>query len=200
MLELLAGALLVTVGDGPVVNFFDVGEAVHDERAEQNRIRNFISLDRKTHQAGQSLQLWNLDEAVDVIVLEEQTFQFLEALELRDVRGTNDVVEANILEGDLLNRLLKVEVVQHLQGVSIDEKFIVTFDLSVTGLNETFGAGLFSALVAVKTEALDALHFVLPLLADHLQQALRADVLLLIGIVVIVSVWAGAALRRSIVG
>ena len=132
--------------------------------------------------------------------MEEQTFQFLEALELGDVRGTNDVVEANILEGDLLNRLLKVEVVQHLQGVSIDEKFIVTFDLSVTGLNETFGAGLFSALVAVKTEALDALHFVLPLLADHLQQALRADVLLLIGIVVIVSVWAGAALRRSIVG
>ena len=57
VLELLAGALLVTVGDGPVVNFFDVGEAVHDERAEQNRIRNFISLDRKTHQAGQRLQL-----------------------------------------------------------------------------------------------------------------------------------------------
>jgi len=72
--------------------------------------------------------------------LEEQTLQLLEALELGDVRWSDDVVKAHILERYLLNRLLEVKIVEYLKGVAIDEKFIVTFDLSVTRLNQTFGA------------------------------------------------------------
>lgn len=56
-------------------------------------------------------------------------------------------------------------------------------------LNQTFGTGLLASFVAVKTETLDSLHFVLPLLTDDLEQPLRADVLLLIVIVVVLSVW-----------
>lgn len=199
MLELLASPLLVTIAHRPVVDLFDVREAVDDERAEEHRVRDLVSLDRQAHQTGQRLQLRNLDEAVNVIVLKEQTLQFLEALQLGNVGWADDVVEAHILERDLLNRLLEVQVVKHLQGVAVYEKFIITFDLCVTRLDETLGAGLLPTFVAVKAKSLDTLHFILPLLADDLQEALRADILLLIVISVAICVLPGAALRRSIV-
>lgn len=94
---------------------------------------------------------------------------------------------------------MEVQVVKHLQGVAVYEKFIITFDLCVTRLDETLGAGLLPTFVAVKAKSLDTLHFILPLLADDLQEALRADILLLIVISVAICVLPGAALRRSIV-
>lgn len=106
----------------------------------------------------------------------------MEALKLGDIRGADNIVETHILERDLLNRLLEVQVIEHFKGVAVDEKFVVALDLSVTTLNKAFRAGLFSALVSVKAETFDALHFVLPLLADDLEEALGADVLLLVGV------------------
>lgn len=38
VLELLPGALFVAVADGSVVDFFDVGEAVHDKGAKEDRV------------------------------------------------------------------------------------------------------------------------------------------------------------------
>ena len=67
------------------------------------------------------------------------------------------------------------------------------------GLNEALGAGLLAPLVAVKSEALDTLHLVLPLLTDHLQEAFRADVLLLVVIVIVLSACLVTALRSSII-
>lgn len=49
VLELLAGALLVAIAHGLVVDFLNVGEAVDDESSQQNRVRNFVSLDRERH-------------------------------------------------------------------------------------------------------------------------------------------------------
>lgn len=104
----------------------------------------------------------------------------MKALELGDVRGANNVVKADVLERDLLNRLLKVQVVENFQGVAVDEKFVVALDLGVTALDEALRARLLAPFVAVEAESLDALHLVLPLLADHLQQAFGADVFLLV--------------------
>jgi len=68
----------------------------------------------------------------------------------------------------------------------------------VTGLDEALGAGLLPTFVAVKAEPFDTFHLVLPLLANDLQEALRANILLLIVISVAICVLPGAALRRSI--
>ena len=49
MLELLAGPLLVTIGDGPVIYLLHVGEAVDNESAQKYGIAHFISLNGQTH-------------------------------------------------------------------------------------------------------------------------------------------------------
>ena len=66
------------------------------------------------------------------------------------------------------------------------------------GLHEALGAGLLAAFVAVEAEALDPLHLVLPLLTDHLEETLRADVLLLV-VIVVLSACLVTALRGSII-
>lgn len=132
--------------------------------------------------------------------MEEETLQLLEALELGDVRWAYDVIEAHILEGDLLDRLLEIEVVEDLKRVAVDEKFVVAFDLGVTRLHEALRAGLLPPFVAVEPETFDSLHFVLPFLADHLQQAFWTDVFLLVVVlVVLVRVGSRAALWGSII-
>lgn len=180
MLELLASSLLVTVRHGSVVDFLDVWESVDNEGAEEDSVADFIALNRKTHQTGEGFEFGYLDEAVDVIVLEEQTLQLLKALQLRDVTWPDYVVESHVLERYLLHCLLEVQIVQHLKSVSIDEKFVVTFDLCVTTLDEALRSRLFAPLIAVKTQSLDSLHFVLPFLADDLEESLGADVFLLV--------------------
>ena len=121
MLELLAGPLLVSVRNALAVDLGHVGEAVDDERAQENRVRHFVALDREAGQRLQRLQLRDLDEAVDVVVLEEQSLEIDEALQLRDVRRADDAVKANVLETDLNNRLLEVNVGEHFESVSINE-------------------------------------------------------------------------------
>ena len=58
----------------------------------------------------------------------------------------------------------------------------------MTRLDEALGSRLLPTLIAVKAEALDALHLILPLLADNLEQAFGADVFLLI-----LTRWAGGS-------
>jgi len=52
MLELLSSALLVTIGDGAVVDFLDVGEPVDNEGAEKHRVAYLVPFDRQTDQIG----------------------------------------------------------------------------------------------------------------------------------------------------
>ena len=63
----------------------------------------------------------------------------------------HDVVEANVLEADLLDGLLEVTVVQDFQGVSIDEEHGVAFDLGMARLDEALITRFFSSLVAIET-------------------------------------------------
>jgi len=77
-----------------------------------------------------------LDKAVNVVILKEQALQLLEPLQLRDVARPDNVIEPHILKGDLLNCLLEVEIVEHLESVAVDEQLIVAFNFSVTALYE----------------------------------------------------------------
>ena len=43
----------------------------------------------------------------------------------------HDVVEANVLETDLLDGFLEVAVVEDFEGVAVDEEHGVAFDLGV---------------------------------------------------------------------
>ena len=176
MLELLAGPLLVSVRNALAVDLGHVGEAVDDERAQEHRVRHFVALDREAGQRLQRLQLRDLDEAVDVVVLEKQPLQVGEAFELRDVRRADDAIEADELETDLHDGLLEVDVGQNLQSVAVDEKQLVALDLGVTGLDQALSARLLLPLVAVQAQTDDALHLVLPLLLDNVQQAFRANI------------------------
>lgn len=67
------------------------------------------------------------------------------------------------------------------------------------GLHEALGAGFLAAFVAVEAETLDPLHLILPLLTDHLEETLWADVLLLVVIVVVLSACLVTALRGTII-
>ncbi len=78
------------------------------------------------------------------------------------------VIEPDILEADLFNRLLEVSIVEHLQGVPVDEQHCVSFDLRVAGLDQALIAGLLPPLVAVQTQLPDPVHLVLPLQAYYL--------------------------------
>ena len=85
MLKLLPCTLLITVGNRPVVDFLHVWEAVDNEGAQEHGVADFIALDRQTHQVGQGLQLRDLNEAVDVVILEEQALELLETLQFRNI-------------------------------------------------------------------------------------------------------------------
>lgn len=122
MLELLPRLLLVLISHKVTIDLGHVRETVHDERAQKNRVRNFVALDGQRREALQRLQLGDLNEAVDVVVLEEESLQVDEALQLRNVRGTDDRVETHVLEADLHDSLLEVDVGEHFQGVTVDEQ------------------------------------------------------------------------------
>lgn len=85
MLELLPSPLLVTVRNCAVVDLLHVGEAVDNKCAEEHRVAHLVPLDGQTNQIGEGLELGYLNETVNVVILEEQTLQFLEPLQLRDV-------------------------------------------------------------------------------------------------------------------
>ena len=80
MLKLLPCPLFVTIRNGPIVDLLHVWESVHNEGPQQHSVAHLVSLNGQAHQIGEGLQLGDLNEAVDVIVLEEQTFQLLESL------------------------------------------------------------------------------------------------------------------------
>lgn len=82
MLELLASTLLVTIRNSLVIDLYDVRESVDNECSQKYSVRNFVLLNRQTHQIGKRLKFRDLDETVDVVVLEEQAFQFEESLQL----------------------------------------------------------------------------------------------------------------------
>lgn len=132
VLELLSGLLLVGVGDLLLVDFGHVGEPIDNEGSKKHCIRYLVALDGKGCEALEGLQLGNLNETIDIIVLEKQFLEVDESLQLRDVRGTDDGVESNVLEGDLDDCLLEILVVEDLQGISINEQQLVTLDFSVT--------------------------------------------------------------------
>ena len=100
--------------------------------------------------------------------MEEERLQFGEPLEFIDIRGGYNTVEAHVLEGDLLDGLLEIRVVEDLKSVTVDKKFVVAFDLSVAGLYEALAARLLPPFVSVQAQSLDALHLILPLLRDNL--------------------------------
>jgi len=171
VLELLSCSLLVAICDGLVVDFDHVGESVHDESSQQHGVAHLILFNRQTNQIRQRLQLADLNETVDVVVLEEKALKFLEALQFGDVRDADDVIEADVLERNLLHGFLELRVVQNFESVSVNEKFVVAFDLGVTALDEAVRARLLPALVPVQAQTLDPVHFIFPLLTDHLEQA-----------------------------
>lgn len=88
----------------------------------------------------------------------------------------HNVVKPHILEADLLHSLLEVSVVEHFQGISVDEEHRVSLDFSVTRLNKALISGLLSSLVAVEAKSFDPLKFILPLLTDHFKKTFWRNV------------------------
>ena len=132
MLELLPCPVLVRVADGLAVDFIDVWETVDDEGTEENGVRNLVVLNSQASKCLQSLQLRDLYETIDVVILEDKPLQVDKPLQLRDVGWTDNVVEADVLEGDLSHCLLELGVVQYFKGITVDEEELLAFDLCVT--------------------------------------------------------------------
>ena len=98
MLELLACSLFVTIRNCLIVDFDYIREAINNKGPQENCIRNFVLLYRQAHQVCESFQLGYLNKAVYVVVLEEQALEFGKSLKFGDVRGSNDVIKAYVLE------------------------------------------------------------------------------------------------------
>lgn len=112
MLELLPGLVLVWVSHSLVIDLADIGESVNDESSQEDCVRHFVVFYAHTSQGSQGLKFRNLDEAVNIVVLEQELLQFLESLKLANVIRGDDVVESNVLEADLLNGFLELYVVE----------------------------------------------------------------------------------------
>jgi hypothetical protein len=113
MLELLTSTLLVAVCHWSFVDLDHVGKAVDYECAQQDGIGYFVLFNGQAHQACQGLEFGYLDEAVDVVVLEEKTFELRKPLELVDVGRTDDVVETDVLKRNLFHCLLEIRIIEH---------------------------------------------------------------------------------------
>lgn len=73
---------------------------------------------------------------------------------------------------------MELLVVEHLQCIAVDEKQLVSFDFSVARLDQAVVPGFLSPLVTVQAQRNDPIHFVLPLLANDVEQALGADIII----------------------
>lgn len=135
MLELLARFLFVLVGNLLIVDDCDVGEAIDDKRAHQRRLSDLVFVDVNLVEGLDRLELRDLNERIDVVVHEEEALELGEATQFCKVGWRDYVVEADVLERDLLDSLLELSVVKDFKSVAVDKKFIVTFDLSVARLD-----------------------------------------------------------------
>ena len=135
VLELLPCFVLIRVGHGLSIDLVDIRKPIHNEGPQQYSIRHLIVLYWEWVQRLKRFKLRDLDETIDVVVLEQKTLEVYESLQLGNVGRTDDVIEADVLEWDLDHSLLKLNVVEHLKGISIDEQQLVTLNLSVTRLN-----------------------------------------------------------------
>jgi len=117
-----------------------------------------------------------LNKTIDVVVLEQQSFQIHESFELRNVGGTDDVVKSYILKRNLNNSFLKLDVIEYFQGISIDKKKLIPFNLGMTRLHQTVIPRFLSPLVAIQPQRNNSFHFIFPFLADNIQQSFWAYV------------------------
>lgn len=105
--------MLVSIGHRLVVDIGHIWESVHNKSTHHASLRDFILLDGQRGQSSQSFQLGYLNEAVNIIVHKEQSFQFAEAAQLADIGRGDNVVKTHVLEADLLNGLLEICVVKN---------------------------------------------------------------------------------------
>lgn len=74
---------------------------------------------------------------MNIIVTEYEFLQLHEPFELAQVAMTDYVVKSHELKADLFYRLLKVSIIEHLEGIAVYEEHRVALDLSVPRLHET---------------------------------------------------------------
>jgi len=111
VLELLASALSVLVRDVGPIDSDNVGEAVHNKYTHQGSLRDFVVSDVHRLKGLKSFQFRHLNKAVDVVVLEQQTFQLCKLTQFGHVRRRNYVVETHILKSYLFDCFLELRVV-----------------------------------------------------------------------------------------
>ena len=82
MLELLPGFVLVRICHLLTIDLCYVWETIDDEGTQEDRIGDLIVFDGKRVQCLEGLKLRDLNEAVDIVILEEEPFKVYKSLEL----------------------------------------------------------------------------------------------------------------------
>ena len=111
-------------------------EAVHDEALERDALHNLVIVHLDALDGVQALDLGQQDVRVEVVVRQDQLLQLGELLQLFQVGVVHDQVEAHIDEVHLLDQVVELRPLQHLQRIAINVKHTVGFDLCVATLDE----------------------------------------------------------------
>lgn len=106
--------MLIRVGHTLAIDLCYIWESVHYEGSQENCVRDLIIFNWEACKSLEGLELRYLDKTVDIVVLEQESFQVHESFQLWDVGWTDNVVKPNILERNLDNSLLKFDVVKNL--------------------------------------------------------------------------------------
>ena len=149
MLKLLPCFMLIRVADSLSINFSNIRESVDNECSEQYCVRNFIILNWQTCKSLQSLQFRYLNETVNVVILEQKSFQINKPLQFRNIGRADNVVKSDILEWDLHHSFLKLYVIENLKSITIYEQKLITFNLSMARLDEAVISWLLASLVSI---------------------------------------------------
>lgn len=80
------------------------------------------------------------------------------------------------MECDFLDSFLKLDLLEDLDGVAVNEKHRNALDLGVAGLDAAVLLAVLALAVAVEAFLLEPLHLVLPLDRNDLEQVVRRNV------------------------
>jgi len=80
------------------------------------------------------------------------------------------------LECDFLDSFLKLDLLEDLDGVAVNEKHRNAFDLGVAGLDAAVLLAVLALPVAVEAFLFEPLHLVLPLDRNDLEQVVRRNI------------------------
>ena len=111
-------------------------EPVDKEALQWYAVEHFIVVHLDRTDCVQAFYLWEEDERIQIIVCEDQLFEFREFLQFVKICVIHDEIEPDIVEVDFFNEVIELSTLENFKSIPIDVEDFVWFDFCVATLDK----------------------------------------------------------------